>query len=344
MACFDAEGFELRDLTALTSAGWTFDVGTSISTSDTHVSNGNGSRACLVFGNNTSINSRVYGSGTNARWFSCAAKISSGGGSLAFAFMPPGGGITPNFEVRFTAVGGQVALYRGSTLLFTSVASFPYDQWIWIDIELTSQNAGGVCNVYIGTSGVTIATFAGDTQNTVTAGWNSVRMDSGLGIAQQRLDDVICNDNTTGRVPGEVFGYSPDIDAEAAAPAPVGTWTPTGAATNWEAVATKPLQTAIYTEDPATAGALIFFEKAPVPWTPTSIFCAKGSVYSARDGTVTGVEVGVSDGVTDYSSVLPMGGAGAFVLNEYVLLLDPDTGAAWTLAGFDAAKPGSRYS
>jgi hypothetical protein len=270
------------------------------------------------------------------RWFSFALKMTSGAVSpVEIQFLNP----SENFMVSFSEIGGLIELYRGTTLVATGTSPFPYDAWFWVEIEMLCQNAAGVCNVYLALSPTPAATFTGDTQNTATANWNIAGM---LGTAAGIwTDDWIVS---TTRLAGEVFGYAPDINAQAAAPAPVGTWTPTGAATSWQAVATKPLQTAIYTEDPATAGARIFFEKAALPWSPTSILCAKSSVYSARDGTVTLVEIGVSDAATAYSGTKSMGAAGAFVLNENILETDPDTAAAWTEAGFNAAKVGSRYS
>lgn len=210
----------------------------------------------------------------------------------------------------------------------------------WFAIRLVAATSGGEVEVYV--DGALVVSYTGNTQGHATLdGWDRFAP-AGVDVVGSdcTIDDVIVTDSVTG-VLAEHY-------AKAQRPASVVSGvlvgTPTTGSGRWANVSEDPASTSEY-NTASSSGDEDRYGLTPIGTTPDSILCAVVWVEGARSGGLTQIEALLSSGGTDaYSAapyVLPGSGHG---VHSLLLEDDPDTAAAWTPAGLDAAVVGARFT
>jgi hypothetical protein len=337
MAIFSC-GFEAGDLDYYTDLGWTFSGNNSdiVTTAGrVHQSfNGRGGNQAASFEDD--LLSPVFGA--TGRWFHFWVEGQTTLTAWAVEFRRAG---SANFTVQFNPDG--VILLRRGTAISTIVAdgSFSFTVPHWIEIELLSQDAAGICNVYV--DGVLAASFTGDTQNSGTAGWDQVFFSSNN--INLSVDDIIVTTAAEGQL-GERFlpGLAPEgndlINSEA---------TSTGGAGSFSNVDEIPPDgDTSYNE--FTVANRDRYTMENLGWTPADVHAVTLFGYAARDGTLTQFELLCATdtgggGVTEaFGPIEGLASAGVYAPVQATFNVDPDTAVAWTPAGLDDLRAGGRFS
>jgi hypothetical protein len=244
--------------------------------------------------------------------------------------------------LQITATG-LVTLRRGTsgtltsnTIIATSATNVNWGVGHWAAIELLAADAGGVFTLWI--DGVQIVTFAGDTQGHSTADWNQFGFKQTLLSADDwYISDIIVTDNTTGRL-AEQF-------CQILLPTSVDSGNLTGfsvtGASRYQNIDEIPVSQTDYNYAVAINDEDLY-GFGNLPATFTSIAGIVISAEAVRAGAITGIQISCkSVATTTYSSTenLPS----TYAAPNRILLLDPNTAAAWTQSGLDAALFGVKF-
>lgn len=116
-------------------------------------------------------------------------------------------------------------------------------------------------------------------------------------------------------------------------------WAPTGAAANWDCVEEAPPDPAQYVGS-ATPGDLDLYEFEPITFTGTVKSCMVTTFATKADGGQCDIKHACKSGaVTAKGAAIPVTETAG--CQTTVFEVDPNTAAAWTVAGLDAAEFGA---
>ncbi len=236
---------------------------------------------------------------------------------------------------------GKVAVLRGglsgTALASSSAGVIAVDTWYYVELKATINNSGSF-DLQIDGSSV-ISGSAVDTQDTGNATATHIALgNSGSGAINHYFSDIYINDGTGG-VDDDFFGPA---KSEVIMP---------GGAGNYTEWAGSPGANYANVDDPASIDDDTTFNFETVAAQKDSFAYAN----VALTGTVFGVAVNISVRMDDAGPhtirpIARIGGTdyfgstvavtGAYQIIQYIWRLDPDTGAAWTNSGLDAAEFG----
>lgn len=259
-------------------------------------------------------------------------------------FDSTGGGYQASMVVE---ANGSVTIRRGSrtgTILAQSAAGVcKRYSWNYIEFKITIDNAAGAGEVYV--NGESVVSVAGvDTQSTANAFANRIYLGlkcgdySGNGVYAD--DFYLCDD--AGAVANDFLGDL-RIDSLFADGAGNSTdWTPS-AGNNYECVdeVTPNDDTDYVSENSVADHDTYTYENTPV--TAGSIFGIQHLLWARKDDAPARSIVGmIRSGGTDYAP-----GATHALTTSYIYYrdnyeVDPDTAAAWIIAGVNGAEFGER--
>jgi len=324
MALLDYEGFD-RETNLALSNWWDFGVGSGSVSAD-----GTGPLSYGRYLNVPYGNGRTLPSNEQTIWFQAHLWITSApGGDWTYKFNDSGAqqfwvGFESDLRVKYVLPAGVVTM-PGPVMAFGA--------WYFIQIRIHIANSGG--SIQFWSNGVLQHTYTGDTQITANAWVNQWALSN---AGTDRHDNVMIY-NETGAAPNsrtaECRVYSDLVTSD-----DVVAMTPS-AGSNYQCVDEQPNDgdtTYVSTTVPATD---TYNTSSSI--TPGSVVYAVGVEYVARkdDGgtnicnpvlKVNGTTYdGSSDGLT-----------ATYQRFRDFWALNPDTGAAWTVAAATAAKPGVR--
>ncbi len=235
---------------------------------------------------------------------------------------------------------GNVLYYtRGtSTILVTGTTPLGTDQWHYIECRLKIDNAVGEIEVHI--AGLSEFSLSGqDTQISASyASANVVRMYGFRHVADGRLDDVYILE--TGSSPNDAFLGDCRVDTLLVnADGTTNQWTPSGAATNYEAVDEAPPDDAATYIESTLAGDVDLFAHVDLAQL-TNVYgvqiVSRMAASEIGEGWARlGVRVG---GVNYWGDVVTANLSWAFVLQ--IFDQNPNTLTAWTRTTVNAAEVG----
>lgn len=272
---------------------------------------------------------------TDNRWFHAWVKRTNPASGNDFGINFNRAGVA-NFAVRVSGPSpATIELRRGNiggTLVATSVGTLDLSVGHWIEVEMLSANAGGVCNVYVDGGVSPFVTFSGDTQNSALADWDRIEI-SGAN-AQVYWDDFIITNAAEGRLGEQYgFGFQPSTSfSEGLTPS-------TG--TNNAALVRLPPSTTEYNSALSTVEDL--YNLSFPAWASSVAFVA---VYAqtAQTGTQFTAELSVKPhgAATDYSSSLSITPDYGVVQSHWAV--NPDSAVAWTESDIRNFAAGIRFS
>jgi hypothetical protein len=242
--------------------------------------------------------------------------------------------------LRWSA-GGNLVLVRGTTIVATSPAYvYPNNTWIFLQFYALIDPLVGAMEAWV--NGVSAVSFAGNTRqtaNTQVTGWRY----SFTGNNNTHFDNLLVY-NTAGAAPNartqetRVF-YSLPSGPVAGVPAQ---FTPVGAAANWECTDDNPPDAdATYVE--AAAAPLTDVYDIPANAVPagSTVYAVANRAYARKDDAgVNDLDLLLRSNGVNYPSGAPVALNTAYTIQRSVWNTDPNTVAAWTVSGANAALPG----
>jgi hypothetical protein len=248
-------------------------------------------------------------------------------------------GTTEQLSVRSDG-SGHFRVTRNGTTLATSANSFSLDTWHYVELKATIHPSAGVIELHVNGATWIASTGSLNTRNTANSYAN------GIGICnpnnlQVVFDDIYACDNT-----GSVnTGFLGPITVGVVLPVGAGAhtdWTPNGS-TNFGSVNDVPTPDGDVTfNQSSTPNQIDTFQMSVLPEASGSIFAVQHCIYARQDaGAARTFAPLIRDGAgpTDYpGTTVALGSSYQEFLEIHET--DPDTGAAWTLAGLTAAQFG----
>jgi hypothetical protein len=252
-------------------------------------------------------------------------------------------GATTQISVTLNS-GGSFSLVKGtSTVLATSAAGlYPAGSWQYIELCVAVNSTTGYCELRV--NGGTAVSFTGNTRN----GGTSTLVDrfdiyrTSAGTESNYWDDLYVCDNT-GTTNNTFLG---DIQVQTLLPNGAGAstqFTPTGAATNWQAVADVPYSTSTY-NSASTVGNRDLYTLSDL---------------NAATGTVLGIQTNMiinktSAGTANLKAAIQSGGTVYYdptialstttTWTGAVREVDPATSSAWTVNGVNNLQAGTEVA
>lgn len=246
-------------------------------------------------------------------------------------------GATSHLSVVWTN-STTLALQRGGTTIATASVNEPLNQWSYVELRATIADSGGRGVVKV--DGATVIDFTGDTKNGGTStNIDAVRFgktaSSGAPAGFYIDDFYICD--ALGAAPYNTF-LGP-IQVQTPAPSGAGSSTQmtpsTGA--NYAAVDEQPYSATDYVQ--GTSGQKDLYAMGDVASGTILAVQARG-IAKATDAAPVSIKGLVKSGSTTNTGASTALGASDATVKGNILTTDPNTGAAWTLAGLNAIEAG----
>lgn len=215
--------------------------------------------------------------------------------------------------------------------------------WNFIEMEVKVHDSAGL--VTVRSNGVTIASVSGvDTKFTANAWWDALYMSptGSAGISSMQIDDHYYADKTVGggTFPADTFLGDAKVVTLFATGNDSVQWTPLSLA-NWQMISEIAMDsdtTYNYTATPGNQDTFVFQSLAG---TITTIYGIQVTYATRKDDAgmkeIKGV---VKSGGTSYFGDVKSIPDSNYVYFTDLWILDPDTGANWTLSGVNAANYG----
>lgn len=259
-----------------------------------------------------------------------------------------------------TSTGG-LSLRRG-TNLSTEIASYAGpigNDWMYLEMKVLFHQSAGTCEVRVGastelpTTPTTVINFSGDTTGTSGVRPYQVGLASD-GTGSQRphfqYDDIYILDGTDATATqGQAFNdFLGDISVFRVRPNGVGDssdFTPSAAVDNYTLVDEDAQDGDTTYVESKTADELDLYEYEDLDADEIDeiLFVIDRPILRKTDaGTRTYNLAAKSGATTELSDVRQL--SETYVRQDYLWPLDPDTGVAWTVSGFNAAQFGQQVS
>lgn len=243
---------------------------------------------------------------------------------------------------------GQILVYRGAhgaTLLATSASALATDTWYYLEVKVTINDSTGTVEVRVNGSNTGWHNITGaDTRNGASAQVNAIRIDGGT--QDMRWDDLVIMDGSGSAPHNDFIG---DVRVDAYLPNGNGNSSQLdgsdgNSVDNYLLVDdAAPDSDSTYVQS-ATATEKDTYAFANMSHTPATIYGVQINMTAKKDdaGTRSIAAVTRSDGA-DYDGTTQALST-AYTGYREVLTQDPDTSAAWTKSGFDAAEFGVKVA
>ena len=233
----------------------------------------------------------------------------------------------------------QIVLGNG-TVLANAANSVALNTWHFFQFRATIANSGGTAELRL--NGQTIATYAGDTQNTANAyvnGWKAEATSSGL---NGRFDNIVVYSDS-GNAPNtwtpETRIYE-DLPNGAGA---VAEWTASAGA-NWQCVDEQPSNNdSDYVSAASSPLTDVYaFPAATVPAGSVVYAVAVHATARKDDAGTNNLDGVIRSGLINYAKGSPQSLTSNYVRYRWLWDVDPATGISWTVSGANAASAGIR--
>ena len=278
-------------------------------------------------------------------WTSCALfpNQSAAGENPIFSFVSASG---IEATVFYDTASQTFRAYRGnkSTLLGTSsVVSYPYQSWGWINIRYVMHGSAGIMEVWFADTQVLNVTGANTKQNGGATSIIQIYYGTGTSTAVGNIDDWIINDTSgstnTGRIADcRIIRTAPTSDATP------NDGTPSTGSTHYTLVDEVGYGNTDYVDIPNTSGKAEMFGFASLGITPSSIKALKVSTIVLKTDTDTMTVTPTikssgtgADGASANLSTSP-------VRYNAVFEVDPHTSAAWTASAVNSLTAGLKVA
>lgn len=299
------------------------------------------STSALDFNAYTSLISRAI-EGTEATMFaSFASKL----GTLPTSNV----NVRPLFEFRENATvhvslhvnaSGALLVYRGAltTLLGTAPAVYTAGNWKWVQIKVVIHDTTGSVEIRDASGTVLLALTGIDTRNGGSGFCNTIAMGSANAIGCYH-DDLHVWDSTGSIC--NTFTNDTRVDHEVATGAGNSAQFTASAGANWECVDEQPVNTTDYVES-STVGHKDTYAFGDIAHAPPSIFAVVVTAFGIKsDAGARSLKTVVRSGGTDYADAAGTTlEEGSYKRAVSVRETDPNTAAAWTVSGVNAAEFG----
>ena len=252
-------------------------------------------------------------------------------------------GTTSQVYVTLNA-GGSLSIVRGDgTVLATSASNvYPGGSWQYIELCAAIDSTVGYCELRV--NGGTVATFSGNTRS----GGVSTSIDrfdllrTSAGTETDYWDDLYVCD-ATGTSNNTFLG---DIQVQTLLPNGAGAstqFTPTGAATNWQAVSKIPYSTTVY-NSASTVGFLDLYTLSPLSVGTGTVMGIQTNMISNKTGAGTAnIKAALRSGGSVYfDTTLALSTTAAW--SGAVRQTDPATSVAWTVNGVNGLQAGAEVA
>ena len=245
---------------------------------------------------------------------------------------------TVQLALRLTAIG-TLAIYRGTTFL-ADVPDFIISANVWYHIEMRALIDPSVGEVEIRINEVDHAISGSGSLNTRSSANSSVNVitlalieNGGAAIADVSFDDVIVRDDD----------WSGDAEVLALLPTGTGTtdqWTASGAATTREAVDEAAPNGDTDYATTSNVGDLSLHTYPDVPTTSTVQAVVALPYVEKTDAGTAKIKSTARSGGTNYDGDEKAPSDSSYDYLPHIWETDPDTAAAWTPTGVNAAEFG----
>lgn len=255
-------------------------------------------------------------------------------------------GVTQHLTLMSEPTTKAIQLRLGSmtgTVLQTSGSIMTPNAWVYLEIQATIADAGGICVVRLNGASTPIINFTGDTKNGGTATTTSM---IALGSFRSQnnsaetavYDDLYILDNT-GTINNTFLG---DVRIASLQPNGVGTdtqLTPTGSVTNWQNVDEIPYSTTDYNGS-STVGLRDTYTLTDLPGSVTTVHALQSNIIASKsDVTTASAKIPIRTGGNVYY------GATNSLSTTYLTYSDmhsinPNTTVAWTTGDVNGLEAG----
>lgn len=243
-------------------------------------------------------------------------------------------------DVR-TDASGHLVVTRNGTVLATSTNTLTLDTHYYIEFKALINASTGTYEVRV--NGTSTNWCVGTGANTGTGNIGQVRLQGGA--ATMWFDDFyICD--TTGSAPNNTFLGPCKVGLLLPSePGNYAQWTGNGGI-NAANVADSPHPDGDTSfNQSATANQIDSFKFPDLPASAGSVFAIQHNLYAKQDGgaqrTITAFQ---RSGTTDYASAATKNTSTSYAYYKDVKETNPDTAAAWTVAGLNAAEFGYKIT
>ena len=264
-----------------------------------------------------------------------AFKIFNNGGISVFKLMDTS---TIQLEVRPNAATLQLELYRGTTLIATSVDALSIGVYYYIELKATIADAGGVAIVRV--NSIEWINFSGDTKQTANAYATNVLLGRGAGGGGTFHYDDFYLCNQSGSVNNNFLG---DIRIEAILPSGAGNsaqWTPSAGA-NYENVDETPPDEDTTYNSSLTPTNLDLFAMANLVSTSGSIKGIQTLRYTRKDDAGARIiRRAIRTGATNYFGSNESISLQTYAYFHEIVENNPNTTNPWTISEVNAIEAG----
>lgn len=240
-----------------------------------------------------------------------------------------------------TWVNGMIVVFRGGAEVARSAPGvLNYKRWQWIEFKVVCHNSAGSYEVRV--DGKTVISASGvDTQAGANAYHDKCEL-RGLSISAiktPRFDDYFIMDGTGGSY-NDFVGQSkinaivPNGDTATV------DWTISGGSNHWELVDDlDPDDDTNYVEDTVSTNQDRWTYSALADMGTIDALCLVTDVR-VTDGNTYDLTTVVKSGGTEYTANAGTISSTSYAMPERLMLVDPDTSAAWTQSGVNSVEMG----
>lgn len=239
---------------------------------------------------------------------------------------------------------GSVSAYRLSsdtagTLLGASAAGVIHPStWHYLEIECTLSTTVGVLNVYVDDVLVLALTGVNNANAGVGTTANAFRVSNFVGTPNEvfEIDDYYEADAATRIGPLRVTVKEPSSDSAV-------TWTPNSGANNYSRVNEAQTDGDTSYVQCGTVGDRDLYGFTPLGVSPATIYGVQISSFAEKtDVAARSINNSAKSGTTDSDGTTLALASAYGKLERAMMLTDPDTGSAFTVAGLDAMLAGPK--
>ena len=271
----------------------------------------------------------------------CAMELDPGGGQTGYFFYFRDAANSVSQVGLFLNADGTISVRRGSTTLDTTVATTPLDEWFYLEFLVTIHASAGAYELRM--NGATILSASGvNTQNGGVAQASQCWLTGSGGLGSNLngsidFDDFVLQSGSASALLGDcrVDTFFPDADGASSQ------FTPSTGTDNYAMVdEANPDDDTTYVES-STVGHIDLYGFPDLSHTPANIYAVQVSPrVNKTESGYRSMKAVVRSGGANYESAERVIGADTFVWVPLLFEEDPDTAAAWTIAGVNAIEAG----
>jgi len=270
--------------------------------------------------------------------FGCAYRWFTSSLSSTLYLMGLYDGATQGVNCRVSNYTGEVDVYRGSTLLGSTVGANIQHQWVYIEIKVKCHATDGTVEVRV--NGVTKLSLTGQNTKAGTHTYHDVLRF--YGSTYHYLDDIYYLD-TTGASNNTFLGVQRVVGIFPNADTATEQWTPSAGSDHYALVdETKDNDDTDYVES-TTSGQVDLWEYGNISGFSTVAGIQVNTTFKRTDATAYSLITEVVSGAATNDDTA-VAATTSYVSKKRILDADPNTSSAWTQNGVNAVKCGVKIA